>query len=144
MRELVAERVSAAEAKAAATTNNNNAAKVPAVASSALQQQNRPTKVLKREPIRVRLPEGRGVVSAPLTAEECRRQAREARRGLEQMKAAREMAENKAERQRDGEWAKKQEDQHTPEEREREEEEADALHERLLRETPSRRTMSAR
>ncbi len=49
---VAAERVSAAEAKA--TT-----AKVPA-AASALQQ--RQTKLLKREPILARLPEGHGVV----------------------------------------------------------------------------------
>ncbi len=54
--------------------------------------------MLTREPIRARLQEGRCVVLVPLTAEERRRQAREARRGLEQMKAAQEMAENKAER----------------------------------------------
>jgi hypothetical protein len=76
------------------------------------------------------------VVSVPLTAEDRRSQARAARRGLEQMNAEWEMAENKAERRRDAEWAKKQEDRHTPEERERDEEEADALHERLRRETP--------
>ncbi len=60
--------------------------------------------MLKREPIRERLSEGRGVVSMPLTAEERRSQARAARRGLEQMKAELEMAENKAERRRDAEW----------------------------------------
>ncbi len=56
------------------------------------------------------------MVSVPLTEEELRSQAREARRGLEQMKAAREMAENKAEHLRDAEWAKEQEDRRTPEE----------------------------
>ncbi len=35
--------------------------------------------------------------------------AREARRALQQMKAAREMAENKAERLREAQWAKEQE-----------------------------------
>ncbi len=67
------------------------------------------------------------MVSVPLTAEERHRQVREARRGLEQMNAVREMAENKAERRRDAEWAKEQEDRRTPEERERDEEETDAL-----------------
>ncbi len=52
------------------------------------------------------------------------------------MKAAREMAEKKAERGREAKWAKEQEDLRTPEERARDEEEADALHERLRRETP--------
>jgi hypothetical protein len=56
MRELVAERVSAVEAKATTTT-----AKVPAAAASVLQK-NRPTKVLKREPILALLPEGRCMV----------------------------------------------------------------------------------
>jgi hypothetical protein len=124
VRELVAERVSAVEAKATTTTT---------AAARALQQG--PTKALKLEPI----PEGRGVVSEPLAAEERRRLAREARRALEQMRAAREMAENKAERRGAAgcQWAKEQGGRRTPEERARDEAEAGALHERLRRETPS-------
>ncbi len=87
-RELVVEQVSAMEAK-------GKAAKVPpaaaAAASGALLQKNRLTKVLKLELIRARLPEGRWVVSGQCTAEERSRLAREARRALEQMKAAREL-----------------------------------------------------
>jgi hypothetical protein len=140
VRELVAERVSAAEATimAAATTTNTNTNTVASSSSGKgpAAAQNRLRKVLKREPIRARLPEGRRVVSVLLTAEERRSQPREARSGLKQMKAAREMAENKAERRRDVEWAKEQEDQRTPEECKRDEEEVDTLHERLRRETP--------
>ncbi len=69
------------------------------------------------------------------TAEEHSRLAREARHALEQMKAAQEMAENKAECQREAVWAKEREDQRTLEERARDEEEADALHERLWHKT---------
>ncbi len=128
---LVAERVSTEEATATLMmASSSGSGKGPAAA------QNRPTKVLKREPIRARLPEGRGVVSVQLTAEERRSQARAARSGLEQMKAEREMAENKAEHRPDAEWAKEQEDRRTQEERERDDEEADALHERLRLETP--------
>jgi hypothetical protein len=88
-RVLELDRFSVVEAKA--TT-----AKVPDAASAL---QNRPKKVLKREPIQALLPEGRGVVSEPRTAEERRRLrlAREARRALEQIREALEMAENKAE-----------------------------------------------
>ncbi len=92
MLEVVAECVSAMEAKATTTTT----AKVPTATVSVLQQ--RQTKVLKLEPIRARLQVGRSVVSEPLTAEERSRLVREARRALEQMKVAREMAEKKVER----------------------------------------------
>jgi hypothetical protein len=110
--ELVAERVSAVEAE-------GKAAEVPPAAAAGasgalLQKKNRPTKV--REPIRARLPKGRGGVSEPRAAEERRRLAREARRALEQTKAAGEMAENKAERRREAEWAEERADQRTPEE----------------------------
>ncbi len=83
--------------------------------------------VLKREPIRARLPEGRGVVSEPRTAEERRRLACEARRALEQMKAALEMAENYAERLTEAAWAKDWADQRTPEEQACDGEEAVAV-----------------
>jgi hypothetical protein len=53
-------------------------------------------KVLKRESIRARLPEGRGVVLELHTAEERRRLAREVRRALEEMTAAREMARRRS------------------------------------------------
>ncbi len=108
VRELVAERVSTAEAtttiiRASSSSSGgsgNGMIKEPAAS------QNRLTKVLKRKPSRARLPEGPGVVSVPLTAEERRSQARATRRGLEQMKAERKMAENKVERRREAEWAK--------------------------------------
>ncbi len=69
VRELVAERVSTAEATAiimmaSSSSNGSGMIKGPAAA------QKRPTKVLRREPIRARLLEGRCVVSVPLTAEE--------------------------------------------------------------------------
>ncbi len=133
LREALGKRVLELVAKATATImmeSSSGSGKGPTTA------QNRQTKVLKREPIQARLQEGRCVVSVPLTAEERRSQARAARRGLEQMRSELEMAENKAERQRDAEWAKEQEDLRTPEERERDEEEENALHERLRRETP--------
>ncbi len=82
--------------------------------------------MLTREPIRARLPEGRGVVSGPHTTEERCRLVREARHALEEWRAAREMAENKEE----------QADRRTPEELARDEEEAGALHERLRTKTP--------
>jgi hypothetical protein len=122
---VAAERVSAVEAKA--TT-----AKVPAAASAL---RNRPTKVLKRELI---AGGARCVVGAAHRGGAPQAGERGAlRAGADEGGAGDggDSPENKAERRREAEWAKEQEDQRAPKERACEEEEADALHERLRRET---------
>ncbi len=123
MRELTAERVSVVAAKAteADALSSGGSSLPPTAAKAAASAQMRQMKVLKREPMQVRLSEGRGVVLEQYTAEECSRMAREARRALEERRTEREMAENKVERPREEEWALERADLHTPEERARDE-----------------------